>query len=53
VPRLPLAEQARYARPFRQLTVFRRDLLAAADLGDRLTLGIVSGLVDGSLAPED
>ena len=53
VPRLPLAEQARYARPFRQLAVFRRNLLEAADLGDRLTLGILSGLVDGSLAPED
>ncbi|MFC1442299.1 N-6 DNA methylase [Streptacidiphilus sp. N1-10] len=52
VPRLPLAEQASYARPFRQLAVFRRNLLEAADLGDRLTLGILSGLVDGSLAPE-
>lgn len=49
VPRLPLAEQRRYAGPFRQLAVFQRRLRLAAELGEQLARGITTGLADGSL----
>jgi predicted DNA-binding transcriptional regulator AlpA len=53
VPRLTLAEQQRYARPFRQLALFEQRLGAAAELGERLAQGIAAGLAEGSLAPDE
>ncbi|WP_370147368.1 N-6 DNA methylase [Streptacidiphilus sp. EB129] len=53
VPRLSLAEQRRYAQPFRQLAAFEQRLRRIAELGEQLTQGITAGLVQGSLTPED
>ncbi|HMG63880.1 MAG TPA: N-6 DNA methylase [Streptosporangiaceae bacterium] len=51
VPRLPLAEQRRYARPFRQLALFQQRLRLAGELGEQLAQGITTGLADGGLTP--
>ena len=51
VPRLPLAEQRRYAGPFRQLAAFQQRLRLAGELGEQLAQGIGVGLAEGGLTP--
>ena len=53
LPRLSLAEQQRFALPFRQLAEFEQGLGAAAAVGQRLVQGIVAGFAEGSLAPAE
>ncbi|MCX3063450.1 SAM-dependent methyltransferase, partial [Streptomyces sp. GXMU-J5] len=52
LPRLPLAEQARYGARFKSLAAFEDALRLAGRLGDRLVQGLYDGLTDGSLQPE-
>ncbi|MFF2926861.1 N-6 DNA methylase [Streptomyces celluloflavus] len=52
LPRLPLADQARYGRRFRDLAAFEESLRHAARLGGQLVQALHDGLTDGSVAPE-
>ncbi|MFJ9040484.1 N-6 DNA methylase [Streptomyces sp. NPDC102406] len=52
LPRLPLAEQARYGARFRSLAAFEDALRLASRLGEQLVQGLHDGLTDGVLEPE-
>ncbi|MEV0374939.1 N-6 DNA methylase [Streptomyces sp. NPDC050636] len=52
LPRLPLAEQRRYGRRFRDLADFEEALRLASRLGEQLVQGLHDGLTDGSVAPD-
>lgn len=49
LPRLPLADQRRYAVRFRQLTAFEETLQHAAELGGKLAQGLYDGLTEGTV----
>ncbi|MFH8346269.1 N-6 DNA methylase [Streptomyces sp. NPDC018045] len=51
LPRLPLADQLRYGRRFRELAAFEETLRRAARLGEQLVQGLHDGLTDGSVTP--
>ena len=51
LPRLPLAEQRRYADAFRRLEAFEAALRRAAALGDEIARAVVEGLAAGTLQP--
>ncbi|MFH8403639.1 N-6 DNA methylase [Streptomyces sp. NPDC018019] len=51
LPRLPLAEQQRYGRRFRELAAFEESLRLAARLGEQLVQGLHDGLTEGSVTP--
>ncbi|OKH97834.1 restriction endonuclease subunit M [Streptomyces sp. CB02923] len=51
LPRLPLADQLRYGRRFRELAAFEESLRLAARLGEQLVQGLHDGLTDGSVTP--
>ncbi|GHG79386.1 N-6 DNA methylase [Streptomyces glebosus] len=52
LPRLPLAEQRRYGRRFRELADFEGALRLASRLGEQLVQGLHDGLTEGSVAPD-
>ncbi|MFI1175168.1 N-6 DNA methylase [Streptomyces melanogenes] len=52
LPRLPLAEQARYGERFRALAAFEDALRLAGRLGEQLVQGLHDGLTDGVVRPE-
>ncbi|GAA2306957.1 N-6 DNA methylase [Streptomyces kunmingensis] len=52
LPRLPLAEQARYGARFRTLAAFEDALRLAGRLGEQLVQGLHDGLTDGVIEPE-
>lgn len=52
LPRLPLAEQRRYGKHFRDLATFEEALRLASRLGEQLVQGMYDGFTEGSLAPE-
>ncbi|WP_424215526.1 N-6 DNA methylase [Streptomyces sp. BI20] len=52
VPRLPLAEQARYGARFRELAAFEAALRLAGRLGEQLVRGLHDGLADGTVTPD-
>ncbi|MGW1375238.1 N-6 DNA methylase [Streptomyces sp. NPDC002446] len=52
LPRLPLAEQRRYGRRFRDLAAFEEALRMASRLGEQLVQGLHDGLTDGSVSPD-
>nr|WP_244409285.1 N-6 DNA methylase [Streptomyces albofaciens] len=51
LPRLPLAEQQRYGRRFRELAAFEETLRLAARLGEQLVQGLHDGLTEGLVTP--
>jgi hypothetical protein len=51
LPRLPLEQQRRYGRRFRELARFEAELRLASRLGAQLVRGMYDGLTDGSLPP--
>lgn len=51
LPRLPLADQLRYGRRFRELAAFEESLRLAARLGEQLVQGLHDGLTDGAVTP--
>jgi hypothetical protein len=51
LPRLPLAEQRRYAERFHDLARFEDALRTAGRLGEQLVQGLYDGLTDGTVAP--
>ncbi|MEV5611082.1 N-6 DNA methylase [Streptomyces sp. NPDC052225] len=52
LPRLPLAEQARYGERFKSLAAFEDALRLAGRLGEQLVQGLHDGLTDGVVEPE-
>ncbi|WP_406476962.1 N-6 DNA methylase [Streptomyces platensis] len=52
LPRLPLADQRRYGRRFRELADFEGALRLASRLGEQLVQGLHDGLTEGSVAPD-
>ncbi|MDQ0787432.1 N-6 DNA methylase [Streptomyces sp. B3I8] len=52
LPRLPLEQQRRYGRRFRELARFEEELRLAGRLGAQFVRGMYDGLTDGSLPPE-
>ncbi|WP_051942624.1 N-6 DNA methylase [Streptacidiphilus rugosus] len=52
LPRLPLAEQQRYGRRFREVAGFEAALRLAGQLGEQFAQGLYDGLTEGVLGPE-
>ncbi|WP_344326440.1 N-6 DNA methylase [Streptomyces macrosporus] len=52
LPRLPLDEQRRYGRRFRELAAFETALRRAAELGEEWVRGTRDAIVDGTVGPD-